>query len=106
MQLGRLMKAFDERGLLDKTLCVVLGDHGESLGEHGESTHGVFLYDAAVRIPMIIAGPGMPAGKVINAQVRSVDVAPTILATLNRQFFSSVKPRSLCAPLQNGLVVE
>lgn len=81
-QLGRLLEAFRAQGLMNSTLLAVLGDHGESLGEHGESTHGIFLYDAAVRIPFILAGPGVPQGKVVEAQVRSIDLMPTILAAL------------------------
>ena len=58
-QVGRLLDALDggRAGSRD-TLVVVLGDHGEMLGEHGEQTHGFFVYDAAVRIPLIVAGPG------------------------------------------------
>ena len=63
------------------TLIVVVGDHGESLGEHGEQQHGFFVYDAAVRIPLIVAGPGVPA-RVVRDQVRIVDVMPTILDLL------------------------
>jgi len=80
MQLGRLLKAFQLQGLADKTLFALLGDHGEGLGEHGESGHGIFLYDSTIRIPFILAGPGVPPGQVVQAQVRSIDLMPTILA--------------------------
>jgi tetratricopeptide (TPR) repeat protein len=59
----------------------VLADHGEMLGEHAEQTHGFFVYDAAVRIPMVLAGPGVPARRV-DEQVRIVDVMPTVLELL------------------------
>lgn len=78
-QIGRLLKGFPERNLLDDTLVVLIADHGESLGDHGEYTHGVFLYDSTVRVPLIVAGPGVPAGHVVNQQVRSIDVMPTIV---------------------------
>ena len=81
-QLGRLLEAVRDQGVSDRTLFVVMGDHGESLGEHGESTHGIFLYDAAMRIPLVIAGPGIPPGRVVQAQVRSIDVMPTILTAV------------------------
>jgi choline-sulfatase len=81
-QLGRLLEGIRKQNSSDHTLFVVMADHGESLGEHGESTHGIFLYDAAMRIPLVIAGPGVPAGQVIQAQVRSIDVMPTILAAV------------------------
>ena len=60
------------------TLVVILGDHGESLGEHGERTHGMLLYDGALRIPLVIAGPGVSAGE-HRRPVSIVDVAPTVL---------------------------
>ena len=60
--LDRLRRA----GLLDRTLVVVTGDHGESLGEHGETTHSMFLYEAAIRVPLILWRPGLvPAGRVV-----------------------------------------
>jgi choline-sulfatase len=82
-QVGRLLDGMKELGLSGHTLIVAMGDHGESLGEHGELTHGVFLYDSTLHVPLIIAGPGVPAGRVIEEQVRSIDVMPTILAFLH-----------------------
>jgi arylsulfatase A-like enzyme/Flp pilus assembly protein TadD len=80
-QVGRLVGALAAAGRLDDTLVVVLSDHGEMLGEHDELTHGFFVYEAAVRIPLLIAGPGIPAAN-IDEQVRIVDVMPTVLARL------------------------
>jgi arylsulfatase A-like enzyme len=79
-QLGLLLDALGARQVLDQTLVVAIGDHGESLGEHGEEGHGIFLYDAVLRVPFVISGPGVPSGKVVAEQVRAVDLAPTILA--------------------------
>jgi arylsulfatase A-like enzyme/Flp pilus assembly protein TadD len=59
---------------------VVVGDHGEMLGEHGELHHGLLLYKAARRVPLIAAGPGIPAGRTHECLVRTADVAPTLLA--------------------------
>ena len=81
-QLGRFLAAVEARSGAAKTLIVVLADHGESLGEHGEFTHGVFLYDSTLRIPLILAGPGVPAGVRVQQQARTIDVLPTILALL------------------------
>lgn len=80
-QVGRLLNTLEADGRLDDTLVVVVADHGEMLGEHGEVTHGFFIYDAAVRIPLLIAGPGVPAA-VIDDQVRIVDLLPTVLGRL------------------------
>src|SRR6185503_17340970 len=57
------------------------GDHGEMLGEHGEPTHGFFIYEGATHIPLVISGPGVPAA-VISDRVRIVDIAPTSLSLL------------------------
>src|SRR4030095_205944 len=61
--LGRLIDSLRKAGRLDRTLVVVVADHGESLGEHGESTHGLFVYDATLRVPLILrlAGVSPPA---------------------------------------------
>ena len=80
-QVGRLLDALRADGRLDDTLVIVVADHGEMLGEHGELTHGFFIYEAATRIPLIVSGPGVPAA-VIADQVRIVDVMPTALSLL------------------------
>ena len=56
-QIGRLLDHLRERGLLEQTLVLVAGDHGESLGEHGEEKHGIFVYDNVLRVPLIIRVP-------------------------------------------------
>ena len=78
-QLGTLLGYLDRNGLSAGTLVLVTADHGESLGEHGEETHGVFVYDATLRVPWIMAGPGVPAGQVPPVVARGIDVAPTLL---------------------------
>ena len=56
-QLSRVITFLDERGLLDRTVVVVVGDHGESLGEHGEASHGLFVYQSVMHVPLIIRAP-------------------------------------------------
>ena len=80
-QVGRLLAALDAAGRRDDTLVVVLADHGEQLGEHREQSHGFFVYDASVQIPLFIAGPGI-SPRVVPDQVRIVDVQPTVLDLL------------------------
>ena len=80
-ELGRLLAGvaarFGERG----TLVIATSDHGESLGEHGERTHALTVYDATQRVPLLFAGPGLPRGRVVTAPLaRLADVAPTVLA--------------------------
>lgn len=76
---GQLMDFFGEAGMLENTVLLVAGDHGESLGEHREQTHGVFLYRAPIRVPLMIRAPGrVPAGSRVTAPVELVDVFPTL----------------------------
>lgn len=66
------------------SLIIVVGDHGEGLGEHGEDTHGIFLYDSTTHVPLIMKLPGQQeAGKVVHGQVRTTDIAPTVLDLLS-----------------------
>jgi len=62
-----------------RTLVVVTGDHGESLGDHGEQTHGLFAYDATLRVPLIVYQPRLFGSRVVNDPVRHVDILPTVL---------------------------
>lgn len=101
-QVGRLFDYLKSQNLLDRTLVVVTADHGESLGEHGEETHGVFLYDATLHVPLIMAGPGIPAGKTIAAQARSIDIMPTILAFLNLSPGREVQGVNLLPMIEKG----
>jgi choline-sulfatase len=75
-QLGRLVSAFPE-----DTLFVVTADHGESNGEHGERDHGLYIYDATQRVPLLFAGPGVAPG-VHETPVSLVDIVPTVLSLL------------------------
>ena len=77
--IGRLLNELETRGDLEETLIVVTGDHGESLGEHGELYHTLFIYDATIHVPMILVGPGIKAGRRVTEVVSSVDLFSTIL---------------------------
>ncbi len=81
-QLGRLLAALDARWTDGRTLIVATSDHGESLGEHHEPGHGYTVYEATQRVPLLIRGPGFPAGRVVEPVVRLVDLAPTVLGAL------------------------
>ena len=80
---GRVLDWLRSEGVLDHTLVVFTADHGESLGEHGEPTHGIFIYDATVHVPLIWRLPRvLPAGTTYPGPVRHVDIVPTVLAVL------------------------
>ncbi len=93
---GDLLGILGRHGLLDRSLLVVVGDHGESLGEHREISHGIFLYDGAVHVPLLIRAPGLvPRGRTVKGPVELVDVAPTILDLLKLEPLPSAQGRSL-----------
>ncbi len=80
--LSALMRFLEEKHLLDSTVVVVTADHGESLGEHGEDTHGFFLYESTLSVPLLMSGPSIPRGQRANGLIRTVDIAPTVLEIL------------------------
>jgi arylsulfatase A-like enzyme/Flp pilus assembly protein TadD len=94
-ELGRLFATVASRR--DKTIIAVLSDHGESFAGHGEYTHGVFLYDSTVRVAFLLSGPGVPAGKRVKQQVRTIDVLPTVLELLGVKAPGGLQGRSLLA---------
>jgi choline-sulfatase len=78
--LGNFIAYLKQHGWYDNAMIVVTGDHGEGLGEHQEETHGIFLYDATTHVPLIVKLPGKTAAaKVVDAQVRTIDIMPTAL---------------------------
>ena len=79
---GRLRTLLETHGLWQDALVVITADHGEALGEHGETGHGYFAYETTLRVPFIARGPGLPAGSTIPGIVRAVDVMPTVLDLL------------------------
>ncbi|HTU51807.1 MAG TPA: sulfatase-like hydrolase/transferase [Acidobacteriaceae bacterium] len=94
-QLGRFVNAVKKRSPAQNTLFIVLSDHGESLGDHGEYEHGVFLYDSTVRIAWLMAGPGIPAGVRVWQQARTIDLLPTVLDLLGGHASPAVQGTSL-----------
>lgn len=84
-QIGLVLHALDEAGLREETRIVYTSDHGEMLGEHGLWWKSS-MYDASVGIPLILAGPDVPAGKVVNTNVSLVDCFPTIVEAVGAEF--------------------
>jgi arylsulfatase A-like enzyme/Flp pilus assembly protein TadD len=93
-QLARLVDAMRASGALDRTLVVVAGDHGEGLGDHGEQTHGMLLYESTVRVPLIVSEPGRPAA-VVDQAVSLAEVASTILGTVGVAGPPAIRGRNL-----------
>jgi choline-sulfatase len=100
-ELGRLMDTLQRKSPADRTIVAVLSDHGESLGEHGEYAHGVFLYDATLRIAFLLSGPAIPAGLRVRPQARTIDFLPTVLQLLGSAAPPGIEGASL-VPLFTG----
>lgn len=96
-QVTRLL-AFVDR---TNTIVVVVGDHGESLGEHGELTHGLLLYEPTLHVPMIVCAPSL-APRVIRTAISTIDLAPTIASLAGVPFPKPVDGRDLTADLRAG----
>jgi arylsulfatase A-like enzyme len=93
--LGELLSAVEQRGRLQDKLVVVVADHGESLGEHGELTHGIFLYQSTLHVPLIAAGPGVRPATVVEIPVSLVDVTPSLLEATGLESDSTLDGQSL-----------
>ena len=105
VQIGRLFDELQRRGLLSRAIVVVAGDHGESLGEHGEKEHGVFLYDSTLHVPLIVCAPGIAARRVAGL-TSLVDIVPTVLSLLGIAAPARLDGISLVAALRVGRVSE
>jgi arylsulfatase A-like enzyme/thioredoxin-like negative regulator of GroEL len=100
-QIGRFIDDLKKRGMYDNCTVVALGDHGESLGDHGELTHGFFAYQSTIHVPMIMKFPqGQFAGMSISSPVSAVDLTPTILSLLGLKEKEALNGHSLL-PLLN-----
>lgn len=105
-QVGRVLQWLETRRLSDRTIVVVIGDHGESLNEHGEGTHGLFIYESTTRVPFIIRTPyNLQAGQRVRSVVRSEDVMPTVLELVGQRPPDGIQGRSL-APLFAGATAD
>jgi len=102
-QVGRLLRFLKEKGIYQNTVIVLCGDHGESLGEHGEKTHGFFIYNATMHVPLIIRLPEQlprqlpekTVARTLADPVSLVDLMPTVLEAVGLQVPSQVQGRSL-----------
>jgi len=104
---GSLVASLKRRGVYDDALILLLSDHGEGLGDHGEQEHGLFLYRETIRVPLIVKLPSREnAGRRISAPVQHIDLVPTILDWLNMPARSQLRGRSLRAALTGGTIPD
>jgi len=100
-ELGRLLDGVESRRA-EPLWIVVVGDHGEALGDHGEPTHGVFLYEETLRVPLVVVPPGETVARVIGVPVSLEDLAPTLLEAAGLEPLEGVDGRSLLPLLREG----
>jgi len=102
-QFARVFAWLGRHRIADRTLLVVAGDHGEGLGEHGERTHGMLVYDSTLRVPLIVAAPGRRAA-VREDAVSLADIAPTILAAAGVPRRDEMRGRDLIYEIPASIV--
>lgn len=107
-QLGRLLRYLKQRGNYDRTVIAVSGDHGEGLGEHGEKTHGFFIYNSTLHVPLIIK-PSLNikfTNHLVKKDVSLVDLMPTLLGILNTPIPPKVQGKNLAGMVLRGSDME
>lgn len=103
LQIGRIFDELTRLGKLKNTVIIVAGDHGESLGEHGEDMHGYMLHESTLRVPLIIANQAdAKVGHRVATAVSLIDLFPTILEICRAKVPDDMKPRSLRPALQGS----
>lgn len=100
-ELGRLFAALRRLDLMDETLLIVTSDHGEEFREHGRFEHFLTAYQESVRVPLIVRGPGVPAGLRIQAPVSGIDIVPTVLSRVGVEAPEGIEGLDL-SPLWSG----
>jgi arylsulfatase A-like enzyme len=102
-QVGRLLDALEDTGQFENTIVIFTSDHGELLGDHGLYLKGPFFYEPSIRVPLIVAGPGIRSGVRSSALVELADLAPTLLEAAGLKPHPGMQSRSLW-PLLSGQV--
>ena len=104
---GRLVASLKRRSLYDPALIILLSDHGEGLGDHGEMEHGIFLYSETIRVPLIIKRPSQAsAGRRVVDAVQHIDLLPTVLDLAGAPRPAGLRGRSLTPLLDGGSLPE
>ena len=104
--IGRVLDRLRALGVYDNTLVIITGDHGEGLGEHGEDTHGFFIYQSTLHVPLVIRAPRCGKGIQVEGNVSLVDIVPTVLDLLGLKTPARVEGVSLRAALEGGPVPD
>lgn len=105
-RLGHVLRALELRELEDETFVVFTSDHGEGFGEHGLFLHGNSLYDELVRVPLIVAGPGIARRRRVSTRVSHVDLMPTLVELMDVESLRQPQGRSFAALLRGDAEPE
>jgi arylsulfatase A-like enzyme/Tfp pilus assembly protein PilF len=100
--IGRVIEGLKDLGLYDSTLIIITSDHGEMLGEHGELDHGYFIYQSAIRVPLIFRLPGLQESRRIDDPAGIVDNVPTLCSILGIDAPEGVQGRDLSGSFGDG----
>jgi choline-sulfatase len=99
-QIGEMLRALEQRGMLDNTYIIYSSDHGEMLGDHGLYTKSV-AYEASLRVPLLVAGPGIAGNRISDSLVELIDLNPTICDLAGVPVLPRIDARSI-APVLRG----
>jgi arylsulfatase A-like enzyme/tetratricopeptide (TPR) repeat protein len=101
-QVGRIVQALKDRGLYENTVLVLVGDHGEAFGEHGERGHGIFCYEESLRVPLVVHNPRLiKSPRAVAGRISLVDVLPGLLELFKTPVPEAVQGKSFW-PLVEG----
>jgi choline-sulfatase len=99
-QIGEMLRVLEQRGMLDNTYIIYSSDHGEMLGDHGLYTKSV-AYEASLRVPLLVAGPGIAGNQISESLVELIDLNPTICELVGVPVLPRIDARSI-APILRG----
>lgn len=100
--LATLFAGLRSRGLYDSSVIALTADHGEGLGDHGESTHGYFIYNSTIRVPLLVKPTGATRAADVKTAVSLVDVAPTLLHLAGLQVPAGMQGTDLASSIISG----
>jgi len=100
--IGQVLDRLRALGVYDNTLLIITGDHGEGLGEHGETKHGYFVYQSTLHVPLVVRAPRCRQGIEVDGNVSLVDIVPTVLDLVGLKVPASVEGVDLRAALEGG----
>jgi arylsulfatase A-like enzyme/Tfp pilus assembly protein PilF len=104
--IGRVIEKLKSLGIFDSSLIIITSDHGEMLGEHGEDEHGYFIYQSALKVPLILKLPGQRRCRRIKNPVGLVDIAPTVCSLLGIAPAGSLQGRDLSVNLRKDSISD